>query len=299
MGTDERRTERKRLRTARPFDDQLPATTFGSRGYDPSRNTNFMSEASFDYWKGKHPKTAAGLSFTSRDIDGDEVPEALVQGADGSIVAVNGWQLRPSKAKYTQSSWATQGAARVAHRQEYYDEDLKSIYKQFGKLIVEDAFAAVVKELGPVLAYRKNGQPITNTKGEQVHRGYSHYSKTVAKIAAGNKLDKEMMGEYAASIDQDPQFAGWRQGFPETLAIKESPAAKAAAYLRRSKEYKQKLKQRLEEVIQNPDEREIVAAVKSAVGIDIRRVAPEAAALAEMSDVPQMAAAAVTSPGGQ
>jgi hypothetical protein len=298
MTGDQRRTEKARLRTARPFDASLPAATFGSAGFDPSRNTNFMSQASFDYWKGKHPKAAAGLSFTSRDIDGDGIQEALVAGPGGTI-AVNGWQLRPSKAKYTQPSWAAQGVARVQHRVDYYDQDLKSIYKQFGKLIVEKAFAAVIGEHGAIPATRKNGSPIYNAKGEQTYRGYSHYSKQVAKILVGNELDKKMMAMYADSINRLPQFAGWTEGFPESLANKESPAAKAAAYMRRSKEYKQELMAKLTEVIQQPNDEAVRAAIIAAVGIDSGRVPREAGALADVGDVPRMVQMTTGESGGQ
>jgi hypothetical protein len=255
-----------------------------------------MSQASFDYWKGKHPKTARGYTFASEDIDGDQIPEALVRGADDSILAVNGWQLKPSKAKYTQPTWETQGEARVQHRQEYYDEDLKSIYKQFGKAVVEDAFAAVIKELGrgPISATRKDGSAIRNAKGEQVYRGYSYYSKNVAKILVGNEVDKELMQKYAGSIDQYPQFAGWKQGFPESLANKESPAAKAAAYLRRSREYKQELKSGLGAMIAHQDPTIVRNAVKAAIGIDRGTILPEAAAIATLENVAAMAQEAVS-----
>jgi hypothetical protein len=299
LGRDERKVEKARLRTARPFDDQLPATTFGSAGFDPSRNANFMSQPAFDYWKSRHPKTSAGLSFASRDIGGDNVPEALVTGGDGTTIAVNGWQLRPSRAKYTQPTWAAQGAVRVAHRQEYYDEDLKSIYKQFGKMVVGRAFAAVIHDRGPVPATRKNGEPIHNAKGKQTFRGYSYFSKNVAKVLVGNELDRKMLEAYAADVDRYPQFAGWHAGddWATKLAVKDSAVAKAAAFLRRSRAYKQELKAKLMEVIQQPNDEAVCLAIMGLVGVDRGTVAPQAIQLAEIQHVPGMAQAAIEGTG--
>jgi hypothetical protein len=298
MGREERKVEKARLRTAHAFtDEEVPAKTFGSTGYDPTRNSNFMSQPAFDYWKSRHPKTAAGLSFASRDIDGDEVPEAVVSSGDGSIFAVNGWQLKPSRAQYTQPTWRQQGAARVAHRQEYYDEDLKSIYKQFGKMVVKDAFAELVKEIGPIKATRKDGSQIMNSKGEPTYRGYSHYSKNVAKLLVGNELDKRLLDAYADSINQYPQFAGWNAHGVVDLAVKDSPAAKAAAFLRRSKEYKQQLKRGLGAVIEHPNKSAVIMAIKGLIGVDQGTIRREAVQLAEMDDIPALAQTAES--GGQ
>jgi hypothetical protein len=45
LSKPEGKTEKARLRTAQAYGGEHPATVFGSNGFDPSRNTSFMSEA--------------------------------------------------------------------------------------------------------------------------------------------------------------------------------------------------------------------------------------------------------------
>jgi hypothetical protein len=114
------------------------------------------------------------MAFREEDIDGLNVPEALVSRGD-DVLAVNGWQLTPRKAKYQQPTWAGRGQVAVQRRFDYYDEDLNDICKKFGDMVVKHIFQMLYpgKDQGP-LAYRKDHSAVISaTTGQQVHRPYS------------------------------------------------------------------------------------------------------------------------------
>jgi hypothetical protein len=228
-----------------------------------------MSQSAFDYWAGKHPKQAAGLSWVSRDIDGDRIPEALVEGP-GGIRAVNGWQLKPSKARYTQPTWEGRGEAMVARRKEYYDEDLKDIYKQFGELVVKRVFDRIYAKGEAPLAYKKNHEPVINNKtGQHIRRGYSFFTKNVVKVVAGNDLDTTMLREYAE--DAERQFPGCmtEEALPDGSWRRDGPRKAAVSKLHKSKEYKQRLRADLTKFVNEPQLGDILVAdaIKRAVAV--------------------------------
>jgi hypothetical protein len=73
---------------------------YGSKGFRAQFNPGFATKTGFDNFKRANPKNP--WIYSERDIDGDNIPEALVMTADGQFVAVNGMTQRESK-------WGTLG----------------------------------------------------------------------------------------------------------------------------------------------------------------------------------------------
>jgi hypothetical protein len=226
--------------------------------WEPKRDAAFMSPTGFDQWKRKHPKVSAQYAYAEEDIDGDQIPEAIVRRGE-HIVGVNGWELKPSRARYERATeyprmlqdgriegvtdlWDSRARGRVAHNALFYDEDLKDIRKEFGKLVVKPVFDSM---------YGKEGVLV---KGQK--RTSSYFTKQVIKLLAENELDGELLQKYAADASRRFPGSDDPEQFPEQRKA-------ALAMLHHSKEFKQVLKSRLGQI--NRDAGSFAGKVRSAI----------------------------------
>jgi hypothetical protein len=283
MDKAERKREKARLRTSAVFgeDAGVIPQAFGSTHWDPKRNAAFMSATGFNRWAGKHPKISEQYTYEDTDIDDDGIPEAIVKRA-GNIVGVNGWELKPSRANYERDRvyrgvlpsgepgeqtdlWSSRAQAKIARNARFFDEDLKDIRKRFGKQVVKPVFAQM---------FGKDGAMVKGAK-----RTASYFTKQVIKLLVENELDTELLEKYARDVDQG--FRGWR----------EVPDARKAAVatLHHSKEFKQVLKQRLDQILGNQGQ--FVGKVRGAIDATIQlgngQVDPVLAEVATINEVPE------------
>jgi hypothetical protein len=224
--------ERKALRgPGAPYTaDGVPSVGFGSAGAQPKRNPNWTNKLAFDRWKQKHPKSTAQHGFRQEDLDHDGTDERVVYRGD-EIVGVNGWELRPSRAKYDyQSAWATvnpdgspngnadiftaRTSQRIAYKHRYEDEGgMKDIVKEFGKIAIKPTFNRIT------------GGKIDRGGGKFIYA--NAFYKPAVKVLVGNALDQEMAQRFGVALGDGGKGDNVRN------------------QLHRSKIYKQELKRRL------------------------------------------------------
>jgi hypothetical protein len=263
MSEEERQFQRRHYGGYGPAG--VPIQGFGSAGVQPRRNPNFTSEAGFNSWKSKHPKAPHTGKYL--DIDEDGVPEYLVENGDHQVVAVNGWELKPSKWKYEQRHnyglvnpqgqnigttdlWTSRASKKIAYQSQFVDEDMKGIFSKFGKAVVKPVFLAMFPDRlsPPTKRAGSDGPPKPRTA--------SWFYKDVARVLVGNQLDAEMIQAGAQDIAQR-----WGPNRPSEEALKNT--------LHRSKLYKQQFKARLGAYVHtlgNPGVRDTVRQAIDGVG---------------------------------
>jgi hypothetical protein len=209
-----------------------PVSNWGSAGTQPARNRAFASRTGFNAWKAHHKRSPYDFEIT--DIDGDQIPEAVVwaDNAHTAPIAVNGWGQKGSKARLYMSPdfddgegghidyWEHDAREFKKHKDAYYGGSIKETVRGFGKGVVKPIYDAelppwvqatdaegnllwkVNKKTGkksPMWRKDAHGKkiPIPENIEKRKRVPASRLYGLVARHLAGDALDQEYLGAYA------------------------------------------------------------------------------------------------------
>jgi hypothetical protein len=243
----------------RTYHDIPLVRQFGSAGYQPVRNQAFQTKRSFDAWKTRHPKSP--WDYQETDIDGDEVPDAVVWSdtSHRNPIAVNGWGVKGSKARVYMNQdyhvvgedgnpiykdgaavltnyWDASARARDRYQKLYYTgpDTIKETWKIFLSKVVKKFYDELKPKTDPANAEFRKQFPA------------SRFHAKVAKILVGDVLDREL---------------GPISGYPNTPA--------GLAMLHRTGIYKTEFNRRLLNQKETPEARQTLLEVMNAVQADL------------------------------
>jgi hypothetical protein len=175
---------------------------FGSAGVTPTHNSAWQSDTGFRRWKAKHPNST--YEFGYQDLDGDNIPEAVVWGDSKheQPVGVNGRGVKKSKAKFYMADdwddgdgnmtnfWKASATQHGKYRDEWFSgtDTKKATERQFGKDVVKVVYDRILPDTEENAGKRQAAPP-------------SALYSAVAMRLVGDDLDREFLERFGAQYN--------------------------------------------------------------------------------------------------
>jgi hypothetical protein len=186
---------------------------FGSAGSQPTRNKAFQSATGFTNWKAKHKKSK--FDFQYADLDGDNINEAVVWEDEHHTqpVAVNGWGMKGSPAKYYMANdfddgqggrtnyWEADARKYAPYRDSVVGPSIRATIREFGKRVVKPLYDSLLPS-NPDNAERRKQFPA------------SKFYDIVARELVGKPLDRQFIEKFGQTLVNN----GKDLGNPQVMA---------------------------------------------------------------------------------